>query len=72
MIRVALADHTTNEKGHRMTTTTDIHCPTCGLPMSYAERQDDDEPVALPETYWYCDGPNDNTNDTGCGECVPA
>lgn len=39
-------------------------CPNCGLPMSFA----DDAELPAPE--WYCDGPNGDTTEQGCGYTV--
>jgi len=39
-----------------------MHCPECGLPMSYQEFEDEDG----ENFQWVCDGPNNNTKRKGC------
>jgi len=43
-----------------------MHCPECGLPMSYQEFEDEDG----ENFQWVCDGPNNNTKRKGCWSCV--
>lgn len=42
-------------------------CPSCGLPMSYA-----DYGAAENSPVWICDAPNDGTTKRGCGDITPA
>lgn len=39
-----------------------MHCPNCGLPMSYQEFEDEDG----ENFQWVCDGPNYDTKRKGC------
>jgi hypothetical protein len=43
-----------------------MHCPNCGLPMSYQEFEDEDG----ENFQWVCDGPNNNTEKKGCWNYV--
>ncbi len=41
--------------------------------MSYCDQPPEDDSHKLPFLVhvWICDGPNDDTQSTGCGETVP-
>ncbi len=47
-------------------------CPKCGLPMSYAEPQTEEDDGSPTAPQWVCDGPNDNTDRAGCGNAIYA